>query len=74
MSARYEFLESGAELVTDADDMADMAENGAEDHEAGYVYLVLGNPYATAAVLSGTRESIAAELRDLLALVEGGAK
>jgi len=68
MSKRYEFLSGGGELITDPDELADKFGG---DVQPGHYALVLGDPYATAAVITGPREQIAQELRDLLAIVEG---
>lgn len=69
MSRRYEFLEDGASLIS-GEDLLDLNEDWTEaDIRDGFA-LVLGNPYATAGVLYGTRESIANQLRTWLALVE----
>jgi hypothetical protein len=74
MSKRWEFLEEGAELIVGPDDLLEEFGQETYDDGVGDVALVMGNPWATAAVLCGTRESIAATLRQWLALVENDGK
>lgn len=67
MSARYEFLEEDNELVTDPTELAEL--DDLLTWRPGVVALILGNPYATAGVIVGTRQQIAARLRACLALL-----
>jgi len=69
VSRRYEFLEHGAELLT-GDDLYDISDDWLPGEIESTVALVIGNPYATAGVLHGTRGDIAAVLCGWLALVE----
>jgi alkanesulfonate monooxygenase SsuD/methylene tetrahydromethanopterin reductase-like flavin-dependent oxidoreductase (luciferase family) len=68
MSRRYEWLEPGCELVTDPDEMMDIWDEDGEP-EPGQAYLVLGNPYATAALIPGTPDEIIATLQEYIDIV-----
>lgn len=71
MSRRYEFLDQQlAELVTTQEGLRDITEEEGETYADDLVFLVIGDPYAAAAVLAGRREDIAADLRRYLRLVE----
>lgn len=74
MSRRYEFLEETAELI-EGDELLETFGDDIADHllEGDHVALVLGNPWATAGVLVGDRDSIAQTLRSWLAIVQGSA-
>lgn len=67
MSRRYEFLEDGAQLITGNDLIEEF-----EDWDLSVpAALVLGNPWATAAVLTGTPDQIISQLRAYISVVEG---
>lgn len=76
MSKRYEFLDDAAELVTNPDYLEELSDTTDSDWDvpemvkSGNVVLVIGNPWATAGALYGTREQIADTLRGWLAIVE----
>jgi hypothetical protein len=72
MSRHYEFLQSEmAELVVGEDLLVFDEPLFSNDEANGtLVALVIGNPYDAAGVLYGTREEIAATLRQYLELVE----
>jgi hypothetical protein len=70
MSRRYEWLEPGAEVVSDPEEIADMSDGWGGEVPAGLVALVMGNPWATAAVLHNTPDNIIATLREWIELVE----
>ena len=73
MSKRYEFLSGGA-VENTREGMEDVSqEDGPEDHNSGYIYLVLGDPNASAAVLSGSKSHVLSQLQDLVAVVENSA-
>lgn len=69
MSRRYEFLEDGVEVLT-PQEVDDNHVFEVFPLDADQVALVLGNPYATAGVLVGTRERLQARLQEWIDLLK----
>jgi hypothetical protein len=69
VSRRYEWLEPGAEVISDPEEIADMFDEW-EPVPGDEVVLVMGNPWATAAVLQNTPDGIIETLREWIELVE----
>jgi hypothetical protein len=70
VSARYEFLSGGFVAVT-REEMEEVSqEEGLQNFVDGDIYLILGDPGASAAVLSGSKSSVLDQLNTLIATVE----
>lgn len=72
MSRRYEFLDEQAEVLS-GDALLELSEyfdDEIAETDDGTVALVIGNPWATAGVIVGTRDQLAGYLHRLARMVE----